>query len=187
MQKEFHCRGRFWAVSKSICVLVFFSRFPLKSIMWRKLDIDPALAWRHSVAAGTRFKVTRTSGSVQGDKKWIQTWDGYIQFETQPVSELTNKHNIVTFNSIHTRVLRSILPSYALNVKNLHDPPRRIVVLEKQFISASPLSAKLNLVSNTSFSEPYWLHAGSREFQGQIKQLYIWELVNASRNFHVFC
>ena len=42
----------------------FFSRFPLKSIMWRKLDIDPALAWRHSVAAGTRFKVTRSFGSV---------------------------------------------------------------------------------------------------------------------------
>ena len=51
----------------------FFPCFPLKSIMWRKLDIDPALAWRHSVAAGTRFKVTRTSGSVQGDSQEVDT------------------------------------------------------------------------------------------------------------------
>ena len=41
--------------------------------MWRKLDIDPALVWRHSVAAGTRFKVTRTSGSVQGDSQEVDT------------------------------------------------------------------------------------------------------------------
>ena len=30
----------------------FFPCFPLKSIMWRKLDIDPALAWRHFCRPG---------------------------------------------------------------------------------------------------------------------------------------